>query len=126
MSLADLRTAIDHAPVAAPKGPDGLTGWSGPVDVCERCAARLTARGCGHLLKGFAPVWDEHVVCALTEQHQPPQGTVNGAPIGQWLASCPPDDPADWTLCPSCRSPLRRDGKGCTSWQCPSKGARNS
>ncbi len=64
MTPADLRSALEHAPLTAPPGPAGLTGWSGPFTICERCAARLTARGCGHMLKGFVPVWDQPVTCA--------------------------------------------------------------
>ena len=71
--IADLLSALEHAPTVAPKGPAGLTGWrSGDVVICERCAARIVARGCGHLLSAMRPVWDEPVTCAL--EHTPAVG----------------------------------------------------
>lgn len=40
--------------------------------------------------------------------------TINGGPLSNWLAACPPGRTDLWVRCPTCRAPPRSDGTACT------------
>ena len=54
---SEIQSALESAPSPDP-APADLKGWESGTDfVCVICAGRLIKRGCGHLLRGWSPIW---------------------------------------------------------------------
>jgi len=61
--------AAEYAPAHGPTAPDLVGGWiagyAGDWYICAPCIGRITARGCGHVLKTMERVWKSDP-CILT------------------------------------------------------------
>ena len=76
-TIRALQEAIEYAPSSGPTAPDLLGLWVPDPDLglkrylCAECVGRITARGCGHLLRECERSWrggdtPEGVCCLCT------------------------------------------------------------
>lgn len=58
----ELRSALEYAPKDVGVPDTSPVAWESVSDlVCARCSMRLIARGCTHLIQGFAPTYADQV-----------------------------------------------------------------